>query len=66
MVIIDERDFADAKAVAGRDAGCRLEVRVELRPKAAVVHAQQAASSQLRQITQLLGRDVMHNITSSS
>ena len=36
MVIIDERDFADAKAVAGRDAGCRLEVRIELRPKAAV------------------------------
>ncbi len=30
VIIVDEQDFADAKAVASKDAGCRLECRVEL------------------------------------
>ena len=30
VIIVDEQDFADAKAVAAKDAGCRLECKVEL------------------------------------
>lgn len=30
VIIIDEQDFTDAKAVAAKDAGCRLEMCVEL------------------------------------
>ena len=30
VIVVDEQDFTDAKAVAAKDAGCRLECRVEL------------------------------------
>ena len=36
VIIVDEQDFTDAKSVAAKDAGCRLECRVELLSSKAV------------------------------
>lgn len=48
VIIIDEQDFTDAKAVAAKDAGCRLEMCVELSLEAAE-ELQQKRSEEQRQ-----------------
>jgi len=46
VIIIDEQDFTDAKAVAAKDAGCRLEMVIELvSAEAAVALREKAATA---------------------
>lgn len=66
VVIVDERDFTDAKAVAARDAGCRLECTVELQSSTGTDNQSQLESSQLEKLTQLLGSEVVTNLVGAT
>ena len=45
VIIIDEQDFTDAKAVAAKDAGCRLEMVIELASAEAAVALREKAAT---------------------